>query len=113
MVLSKGFEIEMYTGTTQGDIVGLSDKITATLDGFMREPDSRNVEYVTAPYYDYEKLLCGLLCPRLKLRKYLKQLGHYTLIPGSTLSLGGSEKFFRSDPNNSYHEYIEKTYGTK
>ncbi|MEO1429490.1 MAG: glutamate--cysteine ligase [Cyanobacteria bacterium J06632_19] len=113
MVLSKGFEIEMYTGTPQGDIIGLSDKITAALDGFMREPDSRNVEYVTAPFYDYEKLLCGLLCPRLKLRKYLHQLGNYTLIPGSTLSLGGSEKFYRSDPNNSYHEYIENTYGTK
>ncbi|MBV6624234.1 MAG: glutamate--cysteine ligase [Rivularia sp. (in: Bacteria)] len=113
MVLSKGFEIEMYTGTPQGDIIGLSDKITAALDGFMREPDSRNVEYVTAPFYDYERLLCGLLCPRLKLRKYLQKLGNYTLIPGSTLSLGGSEKFFRSDPNNPYHGYIENTYGTK
>ena len=113
MVLSKGFEIEMYTGTLQGDIVGLSDKITAALDGFMREPDSRNVEYVTAPFDDYDKLLCGLLCPRLKLRKYLQQLGNYTLIPGSTLSLGGSERFYRSDPNNPYHDYIENTYGTK
>ena len=113
MVLSKGFEIEMYTGTPHGDIVGLSDKITSALEGFMREPDSRNVEYVTAPFDDYERLLCGLVCPRLKLRKYLQQLGDYTLIPGSTLSLGGSENFFRSDPNNSYHDYIEKTYGTK
>ncbi len=113
MVLSKGFEIEMYTGTPSGDIVGLSDKITSDLDGFMREPDSRNVEYVTAPFYDYENLLCGLLCPRLKLRKYLQQLGNYTLIPGSTLSLGGSDKFFRSDLNNPYHDYIEQTYGTK
>ncbi|MEM9926850.1 MAG: glutamate--cysteine ligase [Cyanobacteria bacterium P01_D01_bin.50] len=113
MVLSKGFEIEMYTGTPSGNIVGLSDKITAALDGFMREPDSRNVEYITAPSDDYERLLCGLLCPRLKLRKYLHKLGNYTLIPGSTLSLGGSEKFFRSDLNNPYHEYIEHTYGTK
>lgn len=113
MVLSKGFEIEMYTGTPQGDIVGLSDKITANLEGFMREPDSRNVEYITAPFDNYEKLLCGLLCPRVKLRKYLQQLGDYTLIPGSTLSLGGSKKFFRSDPSNPYHDYIENTYGTK
>jgi len=113
VVLSKGFEIEMYTGTLSGDIVGLSDKITADLEGFMREPDSRNVEYVTAPFDNYERLLCGLLCPRLKLRKYLQQLGNYTLIPGSTLSLGGSEEFFRSDPNNPYHNYIENTYGTK
>jgi len=113
VVLSKGFEIEMYTGTPLGDIVGLSDKITADLDGFMREPDSRNVEYVTAPFYDYERLLCGLLCPRLKLRKYLHKLGNYTLIPGSTLSLGGTEHFFRSDLSNPYHDYIEQTYGTK
>ena len=36
MVLLKGFEIEIYTGTPQGDIVGLSDKIVTNLDGFMR-----------------------------------------------------------------------------
>lgn len=49
MLLSKGFEVEMYTGTPQGDVVGLSDKIVAHLEGFVREPDSRNVEYTTAP----------------------------------------------------------------
>jgi gamma-glutamyl:cysteine ligase YbdK (ATP-grasp superfamily) len=37
----------MYTGTPQGEIVGLSDKIISDFDGFMREPDSRNVEYIT------------------------------------------------------------------
>jgi predicted glutamate--cysteine ligase len=112
-VLLKGFEIEMYTGTPNGDIVGLSDKITASLDGYVREPDSRNVEYTTAPISNYEQLLCALLRPRLKLREYLKHLGNYTLIPGSTLSLGGSDRFFRSDPTNPYHDYIENTYGTK
>ncbi|MDH6099977.1 glutamate--cysteine ligase [Anabaenopsis sp. FSS-46] len=113
MVLLKGFEIEMYTGTPQGEIVGLSDKIVDSLDGFVREPDSRNVEYTTQPLSDYEKLLCALLCPRRNLRRYLHKLGNYTLIPGSTLSLGGSDRFFRSNPNNPYHEYIENTYGTK
>lgn len=113
MVLSKGFEVEIYTGTPNGDIVGLSDKITAELPGFVREPDSRNVEYVTDPFYGYEELLCALLRPRIQLRKYLQQLGDYTLIPGSTLSLGGSDRFFRSDPTNPYHDYIEQTYGTK
>ena len=113
MLLSKGFEIEIYTGTPQGDVVGLSDRIVKDLDGFMREPDTRNVEYTTAPLCSYERLLCGLVRPRQKLRAYLNQLGDYTLIPGSTLSLGGSEVFYRSDPNNPYHEYIEKTYGTK
>ena len=113
MLLSKGFEIEMYTGTRQGDIVGLSDRIVESLDGFEREPDSRNVEYITAPSRDYDQLLCDLVRPRLRLRQYLKRLGDYTIIPGSTLSLGGSERFQRSDPNNPYHEYIEQTYGTK
>ena len=113
MVLSKGFEIEMYTGTPNGDIVGLSDRIVADLDGFVREPDSRNVEYTTEPLYCYDELLCALVRPRRQLRDYLKRQGDYTLIPGSTLSLGGSEVFRRSDPNNPYHDYIENTYGTK
>ncbi|HLO85014.1 MAG TPA: glutamate--cysteine ligase [Nostocaceae cyanobacterium] len=113
MVLLKGFEIEMYTGTPQGEIIGLSDKIITDLDGFVREPDSRNVEYTTKPFSSYESLLCALLRPRRKLRDYLQKLGNYTLIPGSTLSLGTSDRFYRSDPTNPYHDYIEQTYGTK
>ncbi len=113
MLLSKGFEVEIYTGTPTGDIIGFANKIVANLDGFVREPDSRNVEYTTAPFTDYDRLLCALVLPRRKLRKYLKKLGDYTLIPGSTLSLGGSDRFERSDPNNPYHDYIENTYGTK
>lgn len=112
MLLPKGFEVEMYTGTPDGDIVGLSDRIVADLDGFVREPDSRNVEYTTAPLYPYDRLLCALVRPRQNLRKYLQQLGNYTLIPGSTLSLGRSDRFYRSDPSNPYHTYIEQTYGT-
>lgn len=113
MLLSKGFEVEMYTGTPQGDIVGLSDRIVADLDGFVKEPDSRNVEYTTAPLWCYDRLLCALVRPRQRLRAYLQRLGDYTLIPGSTLSLGGSDRFWRSDPKNPYHTYIENTYGTK
>jgi predicted glutamate--cysteine ligase len=112
VLLSKGFEIEMYTGTPQGEIVGLSDRIVADLDGFVTEPDSRNVEYTTAPLCCYDRLLCALVRPRVRLRSYLKRLGDYTLVPGSTLSLGRSDIFYRSDPNNPYHSYIEKTYGT-
>lgn len=113
MLLSKGFEVEVYTGTPQGEVIGLSDRIVADLDGFVREPDNRNVEYTTAPFCSYERLLCALVRPRLQLRHYLKQLGDYTLIPGSTLPLGGGEHFYRSDPQNPYHTYIENTYGTK
>ena len=50
MRLSKGIEVEIYTGTSQGKIVGLSDRITKELNGFVREPDSRNVEYITVPF---------------------------------------------------------------
>lgn len=111
-MLSKGFEVEMYTGTPQGDIVGFSDRIVADLHGFVREPDSRNVEYTTPPLCRYEQLLCDLVRPRQQLRTYLQQLGDYTLIPGSTLALGGGDRFYRSDPDNPYHTYIEQTYGT-
>ncbi|NJM97978.1 MAG: glutamate--cysteine ligase [Phormidesmis sp. RL_2_1] len=112
MLLSKGFEVEMYTGTPAGEVVGFSDKIVAALEGFVREPDKRNVEYTTAPFCRYEHLLCELLKPRVRLRAYLKTLGDYTIIPGSTLPLGGADTFHRSDVQNPYHDYIEKTYGT-
>ncbi|MGB8701314.1 MAG: glutamate--cysteine ligase [Thermosynechococcaceae cyanobacterium] len=111
-VLTKGFEVEVYTGLPTGDIIGLSDRITADVDGFVREPDTRNVEYVTNPLLDYNALLCELVQPRLRLRRYLDELGTYTIIPGSTLSLGDSRQFHRSDPHNPYHSYIENTYGT-
>lgn len=112
MVLSKGFEVELYTGKPSGEIVGLSDRIVADLDGFVREPDSRNVEYTTAPAHHYDPLLCDLLKPRLQLREYVRTLGDYTLIPGSTLALADHQRFYRSDPKNPYHSYIEQTYGT-
>ncbi len=111
-MLTKGFEVEMYTGTPQAEIIGFSDKIVSALDGFVREPDTRNVEYTTAPLCRYERLLCELVRPRQRLRAYLKQLGDYTIIPGSTLSTGDSTRFHRSDPKNPYHAYIEQTYGT-
>ncbi|WP_407084183.1 glutamate--cysteine ligase [Candidatus Atelocyanobacterium thalassae] len=111
--LSKGIEVEIYTGTSQGKIVGLSDRITKELNGFVKEPDSRNVEYITVPLLYYDDLLYALINPRKHLRKYLRDIGDYTVVPGSTLSLGDNvNRFYRSDPNNSYHSYIENTYGT-
>lgn len=112
MSLSKGFEVEIYTGTPAGKIIGFSDRIVANLNGFVREPDSRNVEYTTPPLNRYEQLLCELVRPRQALRQYLKTLGDYTLIPGSTLSTGDTRRFYRSDPQNPYHAYIEQTYHT-
>ena len=113
MLLSKGFEVEVYTGTKEGEVTGLSSQIVRDLHGFVREPDSRNVEYTTAPLCNYDRLLCALLRPRRDLRQYLQSLGNYTIVPGSTLSLGDSSRFFRSDPDNHYHDYIEQTYHTK
>jgi len=110
--LSKGFEVEIYTGTPTGKIIGFSDRIVADLNGFVREPDARNVEYTTAPLNRYEQLLCELVRPRQTLPNYLTTLGDYTLIPGSTLSSGDTRQFHRSDPHNPYHEYIEQTYHT-
>jgi predicted glutamate--cysteine ligase len=113
VLLCKGFEIELYTGTPQAEIVGLSHRIVRVLDRFVPEPDSRNVEYTTAPHCCYDRLLCDLLRPRLQLRQYLKTLGNYTILPGSTLSTGDTTRFYRSEPENPYHEYIEQTYGTQ
>ncbi len=113
MLLTKGLEVEIYTGTAKGEILGLSDRIVRDLTGFVREPDSRNVEYTTAPFTSYDRLLCAILRPRRQLRHYLEDLGNYTLIPGSCLSLGGGNDFYRSDPQNPYHSYIEQTYGTQ
>ncbi len=112
MLLSKGFEVEIYTSTPTGDVVGFSDRIVANLNGFVREPDTRNVEYITPPFHKYEPLLMALVEPRQRLRSYLRSLGDYTLMPGSTLALGGADRFYRSDPLNPYHTYIEQTYGT-
>ncbi|BAY52346.1 hypothetical protein NIES2134_100460 [Thermostichus vulcanus NIES-2134] len=112
-MLSKGFEVELYTGKPTGEIVGLSDRIVKDLPGFVREPDSRNVEFTTPPVYLYDQALCDLLRPRFRLRAYLQSLGDLTLVPGSTLSLGDTQRFYRSDPQNPYHTYIEQTYGTR
>lgn len=113
MLLSKGCEVELYTGSPTGEIIGFSHDIVQDLTGFVREPDARNVEYTTAPFRCYNRLLCALIRPRQMLRSYLLKRGDYTLIPGSTLSLGGSQQFHRSDPHNPYHAYIEQTYHTR
>lgn len=113
MLLTKGFEVEMYTGTPAGEVVGFSDRAAVALPNIAKEPDRRNVEYITSPQRRYEQLLCELVRPRTQLRRFLAQFGDYTLLPGSTLVLGGSDHFDRSDPTNPYHAYIEETYGTR
>ena len=111
-LLLKGFEVELFTGLASGEHVGVSADVANALSGFVTEPDQRNLEYITDPFRDYAVLKDVLLAPRKKLREWLS-LKKLTLLPASTLSLGNSEKFERSDPSNPYHNLIEKTYGTK
>jgi len=111
-LLLKGLEEEVYVGTAEGDIAPLSHRISADLSGFVTEPDSRNVEYITAPYRCYRTMLDRLMTQRCRLRRYVQALGGYTLIPGSTLSLVEDDEFVISNPKNPYYRYIRDTYGT-
>ena len=111
-LLLKGFEVELFTGTDKGEHIGVSADVTKELLDFVKEPDQRNLEYITIPKSEYLDLKSALIAPRIKLRNWLKNR-NLTILPGSTLSLGDSKTFQRSDTLNSYHEFIEKNYGTK
>ena len=111
-LLLKGFEVELFTGRPDGTVVGCAPAAAAALEGFVTEPDHRNLEYITAPDASYQRQLELLLEPRRRLRAWLAQRG-LTILPGSTLSLGNSRRFERSNPDNPYHDYIETTYGTQ
>tara|TARA_Y100001935_G_C17308066_1_gene513744 strand:- start:773 stop:1882 length:1110 start_codon:yes stop_codon:yes gene_type:complete len=108
--LLKGFEVELFTGTLDNH-VGVSNEIEEHFKNFVKEPDNRNVEYITDPHFDYEVLYKSLLNPRKDLRKWLKNR-NLTIIPSSTLCFSHDDKFQRSDLNNSYHQFIESSYGT-
>ncbi|WP_320666843.1 glutamate--cysteine ligase [Prochlorococcus sp. MIT 1307] len=110
--LLKGFEVELFTGLATGEHVGVSADVSKDLAGFVKEPDQRNLEYITAPIRKYECLKEALLTPRRRLREWLA-VRQLTLLPGSTLSLGNSAQFERSEPSNPYHDLIEATYGTR
>ncbi|MEB3176100.1 MAG: glutamate-cysteine ligase family protein, partial [Synechococcus sp.] len=111
-LLPKGFEVEMYTGRADGTVVGCSSEAAAALEGVVTEPDRRNLEYITPPEASYERQLVHLLEPRQRLRQWLSKR-QLTLLPGSTLSLGDSQRFERSNPENPYHHFIEQAYGTR
>ena len=104
-LLLKGFEVELFTGLPSGQNVGVASDVAAALDDFVTEPDCRNVEYITAPIADYHQLSEALLQPRRRLRTWLASRD-LTLLPGSTLSLGDSSSFERSDPTNSISQTL-------
>jgi len=111
-MLLKGFEVELFTGTFAGENVGVASEITKEISDFVKEPDQRNLEYITVPDKRYAVLKHALLLPRIKLRQWL-DCRKLTILPGSTLSLGDIKNFERSDVENSYHSFIEQSYGTR
>ncbi|WP_269621911.1 glutamate--cysteine ligase [Prochlorococcus marinus] len=112
LFLLKGFEVELFTGLYTGKHIGVSEQVANNFSDFVKEPDQRNLEYITKPERNYQSIKELLLEPRRRLRKWLAQKD-LTILPGSTLSLGDSSNFERSDLTNSYHEFIELNYGTK
>tara|TARA_B100000212_G_scaffold337356_1_gene312060 strand:+ start:1574 stop:2683 length:1110 start_codon:yes stop_codon:yes gene_type:complete len=109
--LFKGFEVELFTGTSNSH-VGVSSEIDKVFSNFVKEPDNRNVEYITNPSKDYRILHESLLRPRKDLREWLKAI-NLTIIPSSTLCFPHNNQFQRSDESNNYHNFIELNYGLK
>ncbi|WP_288262675.1 glutamate--cysteine ligase [uncultured Prochlorococcus sp.] len=107
--LYKGFEVELFTGTYDSHI-GVSAAIEKIFSNFVKEPDNRNVEYITTPEKDYKFLYEKLITPRRNLRKWLNNKG-LTIIPSSTLCFEHDIQFQRSDIENVYHQFIEDNYG--
>ena len=112
-LLKKGLEVELYAGTESGEVLPLSRTIKDHFPNFAQEPDARNFEYITKACTNYNELFKEIIIPRIKVRKFLTDLGNLTLIPGSTLSLPFDKKFYFSDSRDLYYRYISKTYKTK
>lgn len=111
-LLNKGLEIELYAGDKNGKVLPLSSKLSQHFPEISQEPDERNFEYITTPTRNYTDFLKEILIPRIKIRNYLKSIGNYTLIPGSTIALPFSKKFHFSKQNDPYYQYICNEYHT-
>jgi len=107
--LYKGFEVELFTGSSNSHI-GVSTDVEEKFPNFVKEPDKRNVEYITTPERDYKFLYEKLITPRKNLRQWLNNKG-LTIIPSSTLCFKHDIEFQRSDINNAYHQFIQDNYG--
>ena len=107
--LFKGFEVELFTGSHNSHI-GVSNNIEKLFSDFVKEPDDRNIEYITMPERDYRIISDKLKAPRRNLRKWLKKKD-LTIIPSSTLCFKHDNQFQRSDNKNVYHQYIQDNYG--
>ena len=107
--LYKGFEVELFTGSLNSHI-GVSAEIEKKFLDFVKEPDNRNVEYITTPEKDYSFLYKKIITPRKKLRQWLNKK-ELTIIPSSTLCFKHDIQFQRSDIDNVYHQFIQDNYG--
>ena len=84
--LYKGFEVELFTGS-QNNHVGVSDDIEKTFSNFVKEPDNRNVEYITNPEKDYKVSYENLLEPRINLREWLNKRDLTIIATGSEVEI--------------------------
>ena len=112
-LLLKGLEDEIYTGKADGRVIGIKERIDQSLPGFKTEPDMRNPEITLPPLRNYDELGAALVRARASMRNWLQREGNYTLVPGATMSLGDSNVFHISDPDNDYYKFIRDTYGTR
>ena len=87
-LLLKGFEVELFTGMHSGENIGVSEAVTKEFSDFVKEPDQRNLEYITQPEQQYETLKESLLAPRRKLREWLNNRDLTTF----DVDLGTTEK---------------------
>ncbi len=111
--LLKGVEEEVYTGSPAGRVVGFAHRVTAELEGFSMEPDSRNVEFVTRPGRCVGAVVDEVMAKRRELRGFLRTFGDFTLIPGATIPLDTGDDFWMSDESDPYFRFIRREYGTR
>lgn len=112
--LTKGIEVEVFTGTRQGDVVGMSPKAVPALGNpFVFESDARHLEYVTDPFTSYDDLARQIVEPRMALREFLDKEGGLTVLPFSTIAMPFNQEFEPSLPNNTYYQWVGANFGTK
>jgi len=66
--LYKGFEVELFTGSLNSHI-GVSADIEKKFSDFVKEPDNRNVEYITTPEKDYKVFIREINKSKKKVKK--------------------------------------------
>ena len=52
-LMLKGFEVELFTGSNTGKHVGVSGIVSKEFPDFVKEPDQRNLEYITPVSYTH------------------------------------------------------------